>query len=30
MTVDGRGLFVQGSVLYDGVYELTLRAGAVR
>ncbi|MDR3353689.1 MAG: hypothetical protein LBO21_01470 [Synergistaceae bacterium] len=30
LTVDGRKLYVQGSILYDGVHEITLKAGAVR
>lgn len=30
VTVDGRKLYVTGSVLYDGVHEITLKAGAVR
>jgi hypothetical protein len=28
--VDGRKLYAQGSVLYDGVYEITLKGGAAR
>jgi hypothetical protein len=28
--VDGRKFYVQGSVVYEGIYEITLKAGAVR
>jgi hypothetical protein len=30
ITVDGHKLHVQGSIAYDGVYEVSLKAGAVR
>ncbi|GHV50408.1 hypothetical protein FACS1894216_02550 [Synergistales bacterium] len=30
LRVDGRKLYIQGAVLYDGVYEITLKAGSVR
>ena len=30
ITVNGQKLFVRSSVIYDGVYEITLKGGAVR
>jgi hypothetical protein len=30
ISVDGQKLYVTGSILYDGVLEITLKAGAIR
>ena len=30
ISVDGRKFYIQGSILYEGVYEITMKAGAAR
>ena len=30
INVDGRKFYIQGSILYEGVYEITMKAGAAR